>query len=246
MKYLSWQVLLGIFLILLSAIVYAIHYAIFRDAHHIFIYMVGDIAFVGIEVLLVTVVIHHLLSEREKRTRLEKMNMVIGAFFSEVGTDLLVYLSDLDPELYKIKSHLVISNDWPEEEFLDVSSYLGSHDYEVDIKRNELVNLRDYLMSKRGFLLQLLGNPNLLEHEYFTQLLQAVFHLTEELGARKELTELPAKDYGHLAIDIKRAYRLLVQQWLAYMMHLKSHYPHLFSLAIRTNPFDDNASVIVR
>lgn len=29
-----------------SALVYWIHYRIFHDAHHIFIYLVGDIAFV--------------------------------------------------------------------------------------------------------------------------------------------------------------------------------------------------------
>ena len=245
MKYLSWQVLLGISLIVLSAIVYAIHYAIFRDPHHIFIYLVGDIAFVFIEVMLVTLIIHRVLNEREKRSRLEKLNMVIGAFFSEVGTDLLVYFSNLDPNLDEIKGHLIISSDWPEQEFHNVSRYLRNHNYGVDIQKAELENLRNFLIGKRGSLLQLLENPSLLEHESFTELLQAVFHLIEELVARKELKGLPAKDRGHLAGDIQRAYRLLVQQWLAYMKHLKDEYPYLFSLAIRTNPFDENASAIV-
>ncbi len=245
MKYLSWQVLLGISLVILSAIVYAVHYAIFRDVHHIFIYMVGDIAFVFIEVMMVTLIIHHLLSEREKRTRLNKLNMVIGAFFSEVGTDLLVYFSDLDPKLDEIKYHLIIKSDWPEQEFHNVSRYLRNHDYGADIQKVDLLNLRNFLTGKRGSLLRLLENPSLLEHESFTELLQSVFHLTEELAARKEFEGLPAKDYGHIAVDIQRAYRLLVQQWLAYMKHLKANYPHLFSLAIRTNPFDENASAIV-
>jgi len=33
---------------------------------------------------------------------------------------------------------------------------------------------------------------------------------------------------------------------LAYMKHLKKEYPYLFSLAVRTNPFDPGASVEVR
>jgi hypothetical protein len=86
MKLLNWQLVLGLSLVALSALFYLIHYAIFKDAHHIFIYMIGDIAFVPIEVLMVTLIIHRLLSEREKRSMLNKMNMVIGAFFSEVGT----------------------------------------------------------------------------------------------------------------------------------------------------------------
>ena len=77
MKLLNWQVVLGLILIALSAFVYFIHYLIFRDIHHVFIYLIGDIAFVFIEVLLVTLIIHRVLTIREKRTMLEKLNMII-------------------------------------------------------------------------------------------------------------------------------------------------------------------------
>ena len=60
----------------------------FRDTHHIFIYLIGDIAFVFLEVLLVTLILHQLLRYREKKAMLNKLNMVIGAFFSEVGGEL--------------------------------------------------------------------------------------------------------------------------------------------------------------
>lgn len=246
MKRLSWQVLLGLSLIVLSVIFYLIHYIIFRDPHHIFIYLIGDVAFVFIEVLLVTLIIHQLLSEREKRARLEKLNMVIGTFFSEVGTTLLTYFSDRDPELDKIKKILIVTNDWPEEEFLSVSKWLKNHDYAVEIQKVDLGDLRSFLKEKRDFLLRLLENPTLLEHEYFTELLRAVFHLTEELSKRKDLKKLPDTDYEHLAGDVKRAYGLLVHQWLDYMKHLKNNYPYLFSLAMRTNPFDETASPIVK
>jgi hypothetical protein len=33
-------------------------------------------------------------------------------------------------------------------------------------------------------------------------------------------------------------------EWLAYMKHLKHAYPYLFSLAMRTNPFEAEASPI--
>jgi len=246
MKRFSWQVTLGLSLILLSVLFYFIHYAIFRDAHHIFIYLVGDIAFVPIEVLLVTLIIHRLLNEREKRMRLEKMNMVIGTFFSEVGTRLLTYLSDFDPHLDKIRSDLIVTNNWSEQEFANVNKHLRNYEYEVDIKKINLENLKKLLLGERDFLLQLLQNPNLLEHESFTEHLRAVFHLTEELACREDLRHLPDADTNHLAIDIKRAYGLIVHQWLDYMKHLKNNYPYLFSLAMRTNPFDQNASPIIR
>jgi len=246
MKRISWQVILGLSLILLSIFFYLIHYAIFRDPHHIFIYLIGDVAFVFTEVLLVTLIIHQLLNVREKRARLEKLNMVIGAFFSEVGTRLITYFSDFDPKLDKIREELIVTTGWSEQDFSSVSKRLKSYDYEVEIQKVELEYLGGFLMEKRDFLLRLLENPNLLEHESFTELLRAVFHLTEELQSRESISQLPDTDYDHLSGDIKRAYILLVHQWVDYMKHLKDNYPYLFSLAMRTNPFDQSASPVVK
>ena len=117
MKRLNWQVLLGISLVVLSAFVYFIHYLVFHDVHHIFIYFVGDVAFVFIEVLLVTLIIHRLLGEREKRAMLEKMNMVIGTFFSEIGTYLLREFSRFDPQCGELRQHLNRTKDFSEREF---------------------------------------------------------------------------------------------------------------------------------
>jgi hypothetical protein len=240
------KVILGVLLILLSVFVYAVHYVIFRDVHHILIYLIGDIAFVFIEVLLVTLVIHHILSEREKRAMLKKLNMVIGAFFSEVGTPLLHYFSGFDTNAERISENLVVDQNWSPEDFAQMRDVLQHHEYRIDSRAGDLKGLQEFLMGRRTFLVRLLENPNLLEHEYFTELLWAVFHLAEELSHRKNVKDLPDTDYEHLSGDIKRVYRLLVREWLGYMEHLKRAYPYLFSLAVRTNPFDPNASPEVR
>ncbi len=245
MKRLSWQVGLGLGLVALSGLIYLIHFALFRDAHHIFIYLVGDIAFVPIEVLLVTFIIHRLLTQREKRAMLEKLNIVIGAFFSEVGTALLNSFSSFDPESQRVKNELVVEGNWSDREFVIAAERLKRCAYEVRGREGDLYDLKSFLTAKRDFMLRLLGNPNLLEHDSFTQLLWAVFHLTEELSHRKSLSDLPGSDLKHLSGDIRRAYVLLISQWLAYMRHLKENYPYLFSLAIRTNPFDPEASPVV-
>jgi len=242
----NWQVFLGLSLIALSTLVYFIHYFIFRDSHHIFLYLIGDIAFVFFEVLLVTLVLHQLLHYREKKALLNKLNMVIGAFFSEVGRELLKTFSDFDTEAFKITQSLVITNESFEKEFLSICKSIKNHTYHIDSKRGDLENIKNFLKDKRQFLLNLLENPNLLEHESFTNLLWAVFHLTEELIHRKSLKGLPENDYQHLAGDIERVYHLLIVEWLDYMKHLKANYPYLFSLALRTNPFDKEASIEVR
>jgi len=240
------RILLGLLLVVLSVAFYVLHFIIFRDAHHIFIYLVGDVAFVFIEVLLVTLIIHQVLSEREKRAMLKKLNMVIGAFFSETGMPLLKYFWAFDAEAESFGRHLIVDNEWSPEQFDKMEEILQGRDFKIDIHKGNLEEMRNFIIGKRSFLLRLLENPNLLEHEEFTELLWAVFHLAEELSHRESVHKLPDTDYEHLAGDIKRAYGLLVREWLSYMEHLKSNYPYLFSLAIRTNPFNPQASVEVK
>ena len=246
MKRYRWQILLGLALILASVVLYLIDYEVFGGARNILIFILGSIAFVPVEVLLVTLIINGLLNYREKRTRLEKMNMVIGSFFSEVGTLLLTYFSDFDPELAAIRKHLIVTNNWSDEEFVTVSKRLRNYDYKVEIRRIDMEGWKRFLVSKRDFLLRLLENPALLEHETFTELLRAAFHFSEELERREKVTGLSDSDYEHLAVDVNRAYTLLVQQWLDYLKYLKDNYAYLFSLAMRTNPFDQTASPFVR
>lgn len=237
------RILIGVLLILLSVFFYAVHFAMFRDAHHIFIYLVGDIAFVFIEVLLVTLIIHQLLNEREKRGILRKLNMVIGAFFTKIGTDLLRLISAFDTNKKTVARHLVMKQDFSPEHFLQIRKVTENHDYEVRTDTGDLDGMKKLLLENSDFVLRLLENSNLLEHESFTELLWAVSHLAEELSHRQNLQALTEMDSKHLAGDIQRAYRLLMREWLSYMEHLQKEYPYLFSLALRTNPFDPQASV---
>jgi hypothetical protein len=233
-------------LLVLSVACYTAHYLIFRDSHHIFIYLVGDIAFVFIEVFLVTIIIHRVLDEREKQQRLVKLNMVIGVFFSEVGTRLLRTMVTCDSAREELTKQMVIGNKGTDQLFGDTVKWLREYPFAVDRIKVDWDTLRKSLLCKRDFLLRLLENPNLLEHESFSELLQATFHLIEELESREEFGTLPDTDVTHLCGDLKRVYALLTMQWMYYMQHLKKEYPYLFSLAIRLNPFDEHASPIVK
>lgn len=246
MKYPRWQLLFALSLIITSFLIYLFHYLIFKDLHHILVFLVEDIAFLPIEVLLVTLIIHRVLSNLEKSSRLEKLNMVIGAFFVQVGTKLLAYLSDMDPELESIRSNLLVTSRWSDEDFSCIAGSLKGREYAIDINRLDLRYLNALLSREREFFLRLIENPALMEHESFTDLLLAIFHLTEELARRPSLEGLPRSDMAHLAVDIGRTYRLLVLEWLDYMRYLKRSYPYLFHLAMRTNPFDQTASPVIR
>jgi hypothetical protein len=252
MERLGWRFKIAILLILSAVILYLIQFYIFHEPKTELFYFGIDLAFLPIEVLLVVLVIETAISRREKIVLLEKLNMVIGVFFSDVGTELLGEISKFDSKSKSINETLIINSNWADLDFQKAKENITKRKYHLEIHVNDpnsiifLEETKKYLMSKKRFLLALLENPNLLEHETFTELLRAVFHLTEELEKRKNIKQLPKADYDHLKFDTERAYNLLIYQWVEYMEHLMNNYPYLFSLAMRTNPFDPNATVEIQ
>ena len=187
-----------------------------------------------------------MLNRREKGAKLRKINMLIGVFFSEVGLKLLIDFLDCDPHINTLRERLVITEKWSPRKFQAMFSELARYEFSYNIDKANLEELYRYLSGKRECLIRLLENPVLLEQEAFTELLLAVFHLTEELSYRQDFKNMPESDKKHLAGDAKRVYHMLVEQWLHYLQYLQGQYPYLFSLAMRTNPFDGNASPVVK
>lgn len=241
----KWFIGLAGALFLTAALLYLMHYLVFHDLHHIGVFALHDLAFLPVEVLIVTLVIHRMLEERERKQKLEKMNMVIGTFFSRVGTTLISCFAAHDPNLASVRSDLVVTDNWDEENFSVVAKRMKTYAFDIDACTLDLERLRTFLLDREDFLVRMLENPVLLEHEDFTELLRATFHLTEELSRRGAIAECPMTDISHLGGDVKRVYGLLIHEWIAYMHYLKRNYPYLFSLALRTNPFDAESSVHV-
>ncbi len=241
----SFILSLAVAFLVLSGVTYFIHYLIFRDVHHIFIYMVGDLAFLPLEVLLVVLIIERVLARRERQNKLQKLNMVVGAFFSEAGNYLLRDLLEHFENRSDISRHLDITDSWTKKEFRKASEFAYHLSVELDCHKVDLEELKTFLAQKREFLLTLLENPNLLEHDRFTNLLWAVTHLDEELEARPSVTDLPDSDLEHIAGDIQRLYDHLASEWLDYVEHLKANYPFLFSLVLRTHPFQAHPSPVI-
>ena len=244
MKKHGFLIAAAVVLLVLTAGLYLIHYAIFRDAHHIYIYMVGDLAFLPLEVLLVALIIDRVLDWREKRVMLSKMNMVVGVFFSEMGTRLL---GELLPgfDRSQMISGLGVKHDWGADDFRRAKDFADNLKPQADCRAINLEALKGFLSRERDLLLRLLENPNLLEHERFTDMLWAVSHLAEELEARPQLQDLPKSDEAHIGQDIGRAFTALTAEWLDYVQYLKSHYPYLFSLVLRTHPLQESPSATV-
>ena len=241
----AWQFRLGLLFLCCSAAVYSAKLLLIDNLKGTVEYVFNSFGFLFINVLMVTLVISELLSIRARRERMEKMNMVIGTFFSEVGSGLLGRIISRDPRRENINQGVLscINNG---ENFSDMKKAVDNHSFSYDPDLHGISDIHEYLKKHRDFLLRLLENPVLLEHQGFTRLLQATFHLEEELSRRGSFSDLPVTDFAHLAGDVSRVYRLLAGEWVRYLEYLNRNYPYLYSLAVRTNPFDESASVIIR
>jgi hypothetical protein len=238
-------------MILLIIIIYGSNYLVLGDAEHIISYVWTHLGFIPVDILLVAFLLDEIIEKKEKEAMLEKLDMLMSTFFSEVGNELISQLSTANK--YKASTENLKSiKDWDEKDFDNKLAELkdASLDFKVELSAEEreefLENLRTLLAGKREFIINLINNPNLLEKEEFTELINAILHLDEELEHRKDLTLVTDTDFGHLNGDMKRVYDKLVHEWVYYLKYLYKHYPYMIALVVRTNPFDEDADVYVK
>ncbi|MEE1134690.1 MAG: hypothetical protein UHW60_07960 [Methanobrevibacter sp.] len=250
-KRLSWKAKFSILMVILIIIIYGSNYLVLGDAEHIISYIWTHLGFIPVDILIVAFLLDEIIERKEKEAMLEKLDMLMSTFFSELGNDLIGQLSAVnkyDADTQTLKS---IKN-WEEKDFDAKLDELknASIDFQADIAPEEreefLENLRTLLVGKREFIINLINNPNLLEKEEFTGLINAILHLDEELEHRTDLALVNDADFGHLNGDMQRVYNKLVYEWVYYLRYLYKHHPYMIALIIRTNPFDEDADVYVK
>jgi hypothetical protein len=237
----KWISKLALIFVAASVIVYALQIAIFHKDEETFFLLFQDMAFLPVHTLLVVIILETLLKRYERRAMMRKLNMVVGVFFIEVGYDLMKRLAEVHVSGPDINKTLRIDNDWTDGDFVKARKRIGETDFKMDSCAADLGDLQEFFRQRRSSMIRMMENPNLLEHESFTDMLLAALHLGEELIARSRLRTATEKDCLHLAGDMSRAYNALIVEWLSYMRHLKREYPYLYSLAVRTNPFNPEA-----
>ncbi len=186
------------------------------------------------------------VNRREEAIRQQKVDMITGLFFSEMGTGLLRRFVRLDSGVEQLNARLKISEEWQKGDYDKAGQFFARHRFAIHSHPGDMPAFMDYLQSKADLLLRLIENPNIQEHEQFTELLRALFHLRDELLNRRDLDSLTDPDRNHLEGDMARVYKLLLFEWLRYIRYLQKSYGYLFSLAVRTNPFDPDASAVVQ
>lgn len=234
---LSKNILLVFLLLCISVSFYFIQIFIFHDQRDTGFYLLQDLAFVPLQVIIVTVLIDQIVKNKERQDNLKKISVVIGAFFTETGVRAISNMACFNSNFKEISEKLSIGDGWTDKDFARAIKDLKEFDILIDSKSSDLNDLKEFIYSSKQNILSMFENPTLLEHNSFTDMLWALYHIYDELSYREDLNNISDEDLVHLSVDIKRCYTQIIVEWIYYMNHLKREYPYLYSLAVRKNPF---------
>lgn len=229
MKKYKEYLITAFYLVSISIIMYFFHYKIFGDFKNTMYYTFLDIAFIPVNVLIVTLVFQNILERKEKQRIMEKLNMLIGLFFNEIGCSIMIILVKGD-----IRAKNLISSF---DDLKQVEKNILCHEHNIDISRIDIDSLYKILSTNKNIIISLIGNQNILEHETFSELLMSVTHLLDEISFRKS-HGMDEDDLKHIEKDVIRVYKLITFEWVVYLKYLKGEYPYLYSSAIKLNPFE--------
>jgi hypothetical protein len=232
-----WEVKISAVLLSFSLFFYTVNYLTFHDTTFIEKYILAQLGFLPISVLLVSIVLNSLMSRRVQKERREKLNIVVGSFFAEFGKDLLRYITKYDPGASELAKEVMYIENMDARELRELKNRIAERKFNINIERMNLYELRKFLMENREFSVNLLDNPAILEHETFTELLWNVLHVTEELRRVYDFSSLSDVDREDIQGDIENLYRLLAYEWINYVEYLREAYPHIFVYETKTNPF---------
>jgi hypothetical protein len=233
--------ILAILLTVSSVGIYLLQVIIFHRPVDTIFYLLQDLAFVPIEVALVTFIIHRFLNVREERKKTKKINVIISSFFTEVGTQLLEEMAAFNRNFPDICT-IVRANELKKISEIQTRKAVKDFKYDLYADPQKLVRLREVFADKKTFLLSMLENSNLLEHDSFTDMLWAVFHVGDELqtrsdNGRTDFSQQTKADIDHLSNDLNRAFSAMVVEWINYFRYLHNEYPFLYELAKKKSPF---------
>lgn len=227
---LNSNVLLVIVLSIVSISTYIAQYLLFHKPNDQSFNILQDLAFLPVQVIVVTIIFNKLLGMLEKRTKDKNMNVLISAFFSDVGNSILYAMTDNRISEDQFAQMLDRAHFKDNRSFKAMTQQIREHKYRIDVTPEKLEALKYLLLQNRPVFLDMLDNSHLAEHDTFTDMLWALFHVADELA--------------HLRRDIQRAYPLLLLEWVQNLKYLHDEYPYMFDAAIRFSPITNSTRLL--
>lgn len=220
-----------------SAALYLLQFWLFHDSRDTLFYMLQDWAFLPVQVALVSVIVGRILSARERQERMARTVLLASSFFHDFGAALLRRLACCiecggEPPQLHMDEH------WRARDFCAAAQAVRSWRPRLAAKPGDFASLKQMLGDTRLSLLVIASNPALLEHEDFSDMLLAIFHLSDELNARADFAALTPQELQHLNDDLRRLTVALTVNWVGHMQHMQAEYPVLFLVEAADGPFD--------
>ena len=159
MKIQKSNIILIVILILLSVSIYYLQNQIFHQESNTIFYLFQDLAFVPIQVLLVTLLLNRFLNLMEARKKTKKINVIISTFFVGVGIEILAMMSVFNRNNDQLYHLLQMSE---EGKIKSLRKKLNDFNYEILVDQERMMRLSALLNQYRDFMLNMLGNYNLM------------------------------------------------------------------------------------
>ncbi|MPQ43342.1 hypothetical protein [Clostridium tarantellae] len=240
-EYKKDNVVIILALISIGLFLYYIHYLIFSNLYGTVSSIFFAVAFTPVQIILNILVIDKTVDQKEKIQHDKKINILVGTFFSEFGTDFLTDLVKGDDNIQKILPDNMVSKCLREECFENLKQLASSYEYVLNIEKINLVEIKEKLYNKNEFLIDLMTNAEVKEDQSFTDLLISLIHLNDEIKARYNDGKLEKYEIIHILYDMRIVYKKLTIEWINYMIKLKGTYKQLFVRAMITSPFDNRS-----
>ena len=223
-------------LIIASLVLYFINYLIFKDFHHIMMFFTEDLAFIPIEVLVTVLIIEKELERREKKKKIQKINLLTEIFFEETGNDLLRVISSKDKGNFEINS-LLPKDGGNINNYVEIEDKIDSYNCNFMLSEQDVEDIFEVLNDSKGSIVRFIENPYLDEHDVFTDLLQSAFHAYSDIKHRRKKGSYNKEDLDHLSEDIARLYKYLSKEWIVYLKYIEKEYSYLYKLVLKNMPF---------
>ncbi|MBQ0079753.1 MAG: hypothetical protein KBS66_07690 [Eubacterium sp.] len=212
----------SIVLVVLSAVIYGLQLAIFHDPTTTVFYIFQDFAFLPISIALATLVVGYILEERDQRARMQKTRMLTSAFFTDLGRDLLIKLIGVTECTEELAQMM-------EEEHSGKNTLKELEELNIKIHFDKffVAELKEMLEAHWNVMMVSSSNPMLLDHEEFTDMIWAIFHIRDEMN-RRDIDNLSTGNCRHLEGDAARVMELLLSNWIHHLDYVKAEYPYFY------------------
>lgn len=216
--------ILSIFLLMISLILYISQVMIFRQPETTAFYIFQDLAFLPVTIAIATLVVGYLMEEHDRQERINRTRMLTSSFFTDVGNELLRIL--ITQGHYEIPL-LLLTDECKNKTEEELKHSIEKMNFQVSWTPETEREIQNLLDAQHDSMLIITSNPALLDHEIFTDMLWAIFHLKDEMKGRAS-ENISSADQKHLESDAKRVFDLLLLDWMNHLNYMKKEYPYYY------------------